>query len=120
METIIKWNADLFGVEIQTNNQHFAISGQPSMAMSWYDAVRFLKDNKVWSLPTRKHLKLIAEHINEVNTLIKANGGYEIRGWYWSADEYDEFCAWFVSMYDGGTDGYDKGNFDYVRAVSAF
>ena len=88
--------------------------------MSWHDAVRFYKDNKVWQLPTREHLQLIAARIDEINAIIRANGGYEIRGWHWTADEYDEFCAWRVSMSNGGTlDGY-KSLDRYVRAVSAF
>ena len=120
METIIKWNADIIGVEIQTNNQHFVISGQPSMATSWHEAVRFFKENKVWQLPTRDHLKLIAEHIDEVNTLIRENGGCKIQGWHWTADEYDEFCAWTVLMNYGLTYNLAKNLDVYVRAVSAF
>ena len=40
--------------------------------------------------------------------------------WYWSSTQYDEWCAWSVYMYDGGT--YCNGRFGngYVRAVSAF
>lgn len=117
----IKWAADYNGVHILTDTGFsLIVSAQPSMVMSWHDAVRFYKDNKVWQLPTREHLKLIAEHIDEVNAIIKANEGYEIRGWYWTADEYDEFCAWRVSVYSGST-GDVKKDFDrYVRAVSAF
>ena len=121
MKTTIQWDANYNGVHILTDTGlSLIVSGQPSMVMSWHDAVRFYKDNKVWQLPTREHLKLIAEHIDEVNALIKANGGYEIRGWHWTADEYDEFCAWRVLMGYGDTYGYNKVTNDYVRAVSAF
>lgn len=93
MKTTIQWDANYNGVHILTDTGlSLIVSGQPSMVMSWHDAVRFYKDNKVWQLPTREHLKLIAEHIDEVNALIKANGGYEVRGWHWTADEYDEFA----------------------------
>ena len=118
MKPTIKWNANLFGVEIKTEDEHFVIEASPSMVMSWNDAVRYFDGNEVWQLPTREHLKLIAEHIDEVNALIKANGGYEIRVWHWTADEYDEFCAWNVYMNDGDTGGFDKLNYGYVRAVS--
>ena len=121
MKTTIQWDANYNGVHILTDTGlSLIVSGQPSMVMSWHDAVRFYKDNKVWQLPTREHLKLIAEHIDEVNALIKANGGYEIRGWHWTADEYDEFCAWSVRMLNGGTNLINKYNNYYVRAVSAF
>ena len=121
MKTTIQWDANYNGVHILTDTGlSLIVSGQPSMVMSWHDAVRFYKDNKVWQLPTREHLKLIAEHIDEVNALIKANGGYEIRGWHWTADEYDAFCAWGVSMSHGYT-YYDNESLNrYVRTVSAF
>lgn len=121
MRLTIEWDANYNGVHILTDTGlSLIVSGQPSMVMSWHDAVRFYKDNKVWQLPTREHLKLIAEHIDEVNALIKANGGYEVRGWHWTADEYDEFCAWGVGMDGGGTYDLGKGLNGYVRAVSAF
>ena len=41
MKPTIKWNADLFGVEIQTGDEHFVISAQPSMVMTWNDAARY-------------------------------------------------------------------------------
>lgn len=121
MKTTIQWDANYNGVHIFTDTGlSLIVSGQPSMVMSWHDAVRFYKDNEVWQLPTREHLKLIAEHIDEVNGLIKANGGYEMRGFHWAADECDEFCAWLVNMYDGSTLDSNKYGIDYVRAVSAF
>ena len=121
MKTTIEWDANYNGVHIKTDTGlSLIVSGQPSMAMSWHDAVRFYKDNKVWQLPTREHLQLIAARIDEINAIIRANGGYEIRGWHWTADEYDEFCAWYVNMGNGFTRNYFKDDDDYVRAVSAF
>ena len=115
----IKWNADRFGVEIQTEDQYFVLSAKPSMVMDWHDAVRFLEAYEVWQLPTREQLKLVAEHISEVDALIKANGGYKLFGWHWTADEHDEFCAWYVNLRNGYTRNYTKGNYYCVRAVSA-
>ena len=121
MRLTIEWDANYNGVHIKTDTGlSLIVSGQPSMVMSWHDAVRFYKDNKVWQLPTREHLQLIAARIDEINAIIRANGGYEIRGWHWTADEYDEFCAWFVDMDGGSTSNYYKFNSYYVRAVSAF
>ena len=121
MRLTIEWDANYNGVHIKTDTGlSLIVSGQPSMVMSWHDAVRFYKDNKVWQLPTREHLQLIAARIDEINAIIRANGGYEIRGWHWTADEYDEFCAWNVRMGSGGTSSSHKSNYTYVRAVSAF
>lgn len=39
---------------------------------------------------------------------------------YWSSTEYDDSCAWGVSMFDGGTGYSYKGSSYFVRAVSAF
>lgn len=120
---MIKWNASLFGVEIESEGVRFVVDANRSYIMNWYDAVRFYSNphrSHTWQLPARKHLKLIVEHIDEVNALIKANGGYEIQGWHWTADEYDEFCAWFVNMYNGYTLNSNKYYYYYyVRAVSA-
>ena len=121
MRLTIEWDANYNGVHIKTDTGlSLIVSGQPSMVMSWHDAVRFYKDNKVWQLPTREHLQLIAARIDEINAIIRANGGYEIRGWHWTADEYDEFCAWLVDMGNGNTYDYNKRNDGCVRAVSAF
>ena len=121
MRLTIEWDANYNGVHIKTDTGlSLIVSGQPSMVMSWHDAVRFYKDNKVWQLPTREHLQLIAERIDEINAIIRANGGYEIRGWHWTADEYDEFCAWYVNVYGGLTSTNTKYYGNYVRAVSAF
>ena len=121
MRLTIEWDANYNGVHIKTDTGlSLIVSGQPSMVMSWHDAVRFYKDNKVWQLPTREHLQLIAARIDEINAIIRANGGYEIRGWHWTADEYDEFCAWGVGMAGGDTYYFSKGDRKYVRAVSAF
>ena len=121
MRPTIEWDANYNGVHIKTDTGlSLIVSGQPSMVMSWHDAVRFYKDNKVWQLPTREHLQLIAARIDEINAIIRANGGYEIRGWHWTADEYDEFCAWYVYMSHGDTSRNYKLNDVYVRAVSAF
>ena len=121
MRLTIEWDANYNGVHIKTDTGlSLIVSGQPSMVMSWHDAVRFYKDNKVWQLPTREHLQLIAARIDEINAIIRANGGYEIRGWHWTADEYNEFCAWYVNVGNGGTYGNSKDSNNYVRAVSAF
>lgn len=115
METTIKWNADLFGVEIKTEDEHFVISAQPSMAMSWYDAMRCGKNE--WRLPTKKQLKIVATNIDEVNEIIKANGGSWIVSWHWTADVHDEFCALLVNVYARYVERTNKDYNYFVRFV---
>ena len=40
--------------------------------------------------------------------------------YYWSSNEYDEWCAWYVRMSNGSTNLFSKPTNYYVRAVSAF
>ena len=119
MKPKITWNADLFGVEIKTENEHFVISAMPSMVMPWNDAVRFYKDNKEWRLPSSEELLLVAANIGKVNDIIEKNRGYEIQGWHWASEEGNEFCACNVTMGYGYTSTSIKDHYYYVRAVSA-
>jgi hypothetical protein len=119
MEPTIKWNADLFGVEIQTEDEHFVISAQPSMVMTWDDAVRYLKGDEKWQLPTKRQLQIVSANIFAINDLINENGGYEIRGLFWAADGSNEFCAWYVSTISGNASPYGKIYSYYVRSVSS-
>ena len=119
MRTKIKWNADLFGVEIQTKDQHFVIDANPSMVMSWYDAVRYFEGNKEWELPTTDQLKIVSACISAINDLIKENVGYEIQGLFWAADGSDETSAWRVYIREGDAYTGCKVYANEVRAVSA-
>lgn len=118
MKPTIQWNADLFGVEIQTKGEHFVISAQPSMAMSWYDAVRYFEGNAEWKLPTEEQLKIVSAYISTINDLIKENGGYEIQGLFWAADGSDEISAWRVYIREGDAYMGCKVYTNEVRAVS--
>lgn len=119
MGTTIKWNADLFGVEIKTEDEHFVISAQPSMVMSWHDAVRYFNGNEVWQLPTIEQLRLVAQYVGKINMLLRVNGGYEIRGFFWSSEENGKLFAWDVFMGDGEVYSGRKKTFSgYVRTVS--
>lgn len=122
MKITIEWDANYKGVHIKTNTGlSLIVSGQPSMVMNWDDAVRFYNNDEVWKLPTREHLKLISKNINDVNTLIVSNGGYEITGSYWTADEYNEDSSWVVCMDGCGITGYEYKEFrNCVRPVSAY
>ena len=121
MKPTIKWNADLFGVEIQTEDEHFIIEASPSKIMTWFEAARYYTDSHripTWQLPATKQMQIVAKYIDEVNDLIKENGGYELRGWFWTADDSDEFDAYGVYVHGGSATICSKDGDDYVRAVS--
>ena len=103
MKPTITWNADKFGVEIKTDTEHFVISAQPSLSMSWYDATRFFSESKHTEFPTKEQLLLVRKHLDEINAIIKANKGYEIRNWLWASSEHDAHIAEMVGVYTPGT-----------------
>lgn len=71
-----------------------------------------------WYLPAIEELKVIYSVKSKIKDTL-ANNGTAIKNWHWSSTEYNEICAWDVSMYDGYTGNF-KGSDFYVRAVSAF
>lgn len=115
----LKWNADKFGVEIKTDDEHFVISAKPSMVMTWDDAMRYFKDDTEWKQPTVNQLQLVADNVDKINSIIRANNGYELFGWLWSCEIQGEWCAWSVNMTNGYTGSYPRYYLHYVRAVSA-
>ena len=102
-----------------------AIPGWESM----YPAFKWCADlGEGWYLPAKEELKVFtlntAVH-DAVNCTLSARDCKKLydRGewkWYWSSTEIDEFGAWLVYVTNGITSGSDKGNANYVRAVSAF
>ncbi len=100
-----------------------------------YPAFKWCADlGEGWYLPSIEELKKFtldnAVH-DAVNRTLTSKGGVKLfnRGnyaWYWSSTESDEqwsygkFCAWIVLMYRGYTYNFNKYDYGYVRAVSAF
>ena len=94
-------------------------------------AAKFATDIEDWCygqhfLPSAGQLYLMYLNKEAINALIsEANDmGFEFAeidtNWYWSSTQANEFCAWYVNMYYGGTGNYRKYFNYYVRAVSAF
>ena len=102
---------------------------------SKYPAFKWCADlGEGWYLPPIEELRKFtldnAVH-DAVNRTLTLKGGEKLfnrgdRGWYWSSTEYNrqyrsgEFCAWYVLMYDGYPNYFNKSLNRYVRAVSAF
>ena len=86
---------------------------------------------KDWYLPAIDELKLLLldRSVHQaVNSTLKEHRGdilLDIGEWelYWSSTEYEydnEFCAWYVDVYNGLTNYGEKFMICCVRAVSAF
>ena len=76
-----------------------------------------------WYLPATEELKAIYNNRSAINSTLAEYGTQLTNGWHWSSTEnedYPEFCAWLVNMYNGYTYNFDKSYNYYVRAVSAF
>lgn len=124
IEPIIRWvNGD---VEINADGEHFLLDASNVTGISdWNDAKRYckdilFKDEEEGQLPTINQLKVIHKYFDRINEVINENNGYLLyRGWYWSCEEKNEFCAWGVVMYNGNTGYNGKYDDNYVRAVSA-
>ena len=77
-----------------------------------------------WYLPAADELKKIYNNKRVLNATLTKYGATLNDSVYWSSTEYvdykPEFCAWFVTMYNGDTLNLNKYLNYYVRAVSAF
>jgi hypothetical protein len=121
MKTTIQWDEYYHGVHILTSTgTSLIVNARPSLVMNWYDAVRFFKDekNEMWSLPTKEDLTLIYNNLKEVNILMKANGGYEIVGTFWTAYSINEYFAYNFSMNDERLEKVNKYCPHSIRGVN--
>lgn len=122
IEPIIRWiDGD---VEINADGEHFLLdASNPTAMCNWNDAKRYcknilFKDEEEGQLPTINQLKVIAKYFYKINKVINENNGYPLTlGWYWSCEEKDEFCAWYIRMLDGYTNYGSTHTYNYVRAV---
>ena len=117
---VIRWNKNYNGVEIKADGEDFILNGSPTSFMSWNDAMCFYNDLKFCKLPTVKQLQVVYKYFDEINNVIKENGGLRLsKVTYWCINSRDEFCAWSVNMNHGYTQCYNKCYDNFVRSVSA-
>ena len=120
----LQWLSDnaeqkrLIGADSETDGVYnmTKVKARPDW-QSKYPAFKWCADlGEGWYLPSKEELRTIYNHKDKLNS----NLTDKLSGWYWSSKEYNEFCAWFVDMSFGNTRSFNKYNYDYVRAVSAF
>ena len=138
----LQWSSDeaeqkrLIGADSKTDGAYNM--AKVKAVANWqekYPAFKWCADlGEGWYLPSIEELKKFSLDnaiYDAVNRTLTSKGGVKLynRGklkWYWSSTEHNhqrssgEFCAWFVGMDGGYTDGYAKSYDNYVRAVSAF
>ncbi len=80
--------------------------------VNWYNAVKE-------GAPSRDEWYIILFFKDEINRLLRENGGEELDKWYWSSTEYSEYNAWYVSASNGYVHSNTKNNQSSVRAWAA-
>lgn len=119
-DIIIKWNRNHNGVEIKADDEHFILDSDPSQFMNWCDAMRFYNMHKghTWNLPTVKQLQVVHKYFDEINKVIKENGGFVLsKSAYWSIEDGAGCSSRFVYMVNGITYSVNKEDTACVRAV---
>ena len=118
-DIIIKWNRNHNGVEIKADGEHFVLDSNPSYIMNWDDSIRFYNNihrSHTWNLPTVEQLQIVYKYFDEINNVIKDNGGFVLYKSLYLAQK-SESCE-CVNMCNGYTRN-NSGNFKFfVRAVS--
>ena len=127
---ILQWSSDsaeqkrLIGANSTTDGT--ANMAKVKAITGWrdkYPAFKWCADlGEGWYLPSKEELHTIYNLQDKLNPKLTDKLS---EGWYWSSTEHDKrygdyFCAWIVPMYNGYTYYNSKGNYSYVRAVSAF
>ncbi|MBQ3247580.1 MAG: DUF1566 domain-containing protein, partial [Alistipes sp.] len=140
-KTKLQWTSDkieqrrLIGADDEENGaNNMAKVRQIPDWKSKYPAFKWCADlGEGWYLPAIVELKLFTLDNtvrNAVNQTLATKGGTKITDigtthWYWSSTESNHkyegmFCAWGVLKSLDFTGSVNKGNYSYVRAVSAF
>ncbi len=139
---VLKWSSNeseqkqLIGASSKTDGvaNMRAVEQRPNWRTNYPAFAWCAKLGSGWYLPAIEELKLFTQNDSvhdAVNRTLAAKGGTKLYNkgeikWYWSSTEENRqysngaFCAWFVIMGYGSTNGNSKGDYNYVRAVSAF
>lgn len=107
---------------VTSDGQHGKIVCLQDLGRAAWDYAKSICANlgSGWRLPTKAELLAIYGVKNKLNSMLRALGDPIQEDYYWSSTEYNEICAWRVSMASGNTCDDGKSYNYYVRAVSAF
>lgn len=91
-----------------------------SESAKWDEAMELASANGK-RLPIIDEWHYICYHRDEINKIIKKNGGTELSSIYWSSTENSASDSWIANLFDGYIDNVPtKYNYFLVRAVAAF
>lgn len=86
------------GVEVNVGGEHFLIAPHDlsDKEKDWKDTMKLLEqtNNKTF---TYKQICAVMMFREEINTILKENGGEPLDKWYWTCAEYSAFYAFIYS-----------------------
>lgn len=108
------------GVEVNVGGEHFLIAPHDlsDKERDWNDTMKLLEQtaNKTF---TYKQICAVMMFREEINTILKENGGEPLDKWYWTCAEYSAYCAFIYVGNFGYLYDYGKDNAVSCRAVLA-
>ncbi len=107
---------------VSSDGQHGRIVSLEQTECNWSDAKTWCANlGDGWRLPSRQELRMLYNVMKAVNEVLFFADKEQLKSWdYWTNEEYISDRAWYVFMSNGDTSYDDKGDGNYVRAVSAF
>lgn len=106
------------GVEVSVGGEHFLIASHnlSNEEMTWDDTMKLLEqaNNKTF---TYKQMCAVMMFREEINTILKENGGEPLDKWYWTCTEHSAYDAFGYDGSDGSLDNYGKYYTGSCRAV---
>lgn len=101
------------GVCIIENGEAFLVGMRDLGSMDWNSAM------SACTLPAKWQLSIMYSYNEPLNNALRAFGGEELAGWYWSNESKSSSYAWRVAMNDGYVTNSNKAVTYRVRAVAA-
>lgn len=105
-------------VKIKTSEHIFYILDKEDLKTDFDSAFKLAKMYDCGAtIPTKEQWKIIYEHLNEINNLLKNKIEKE---YYWTSEEKDSSHSWDVSMYSGYSNPSHRSDAGRVRPIKNY
>lgn len=109
------------GVRVCVGGEDFVIEPhdlKDGEEMTWYEAMALLKEvgKTTWNY---RQICLTMAFKDEINALLKENGGDPLDQWYWACAEYSAYDAFIYNGNNGNLYHYNKDNTYSCRGLLA-